>query len=85
MMTARNKGECPVSESAVAMHWACVRRDVWMLALAKPHIGLGWDLFSLISCSETHQMAARYTGLPISVCVLTLCNMHVQIAAHALL
>jgi hypothetical protein len=60
-----------------------VRSYVWMLALAKPRIKQGWDLVSLISLSETHQTAARNTGvLPVSARALTLCNMYVRRAAR---
>jgi hypothetical protein len=47
-------------------------------------MGLGWDLFSRISCSETHHMAARNTGvLPVSARALAMQHARPEGCAYA--
>ncbi len=75
-MAARNTGARPFS--AHACYRTCIYRGLFcsyalMLAPAKPRIGRGWDLVSLICCSKTHRMAARKVGaLSISASALAL-------------
>ncbi len=91
-MAARNTRAHPVSaplavQCACPEDWASWLSNEQMLAqaklAAKAHIWLGWDSVSWICSIETHCTTARNTGvLPVSVCMLLLCNMHVWRAGH---